>query len=143
VAAAILCGGCAWFKRTDGLADVAKMPLAPTLRLSPSVTGAAIPYQNACGQPASLPIAGPLAETIHKQLERVFQSITRDTGAGSAAAPDGTVEVALGLQQIDLAIHRPVAKPFPVTATLGMDLVFRAEDGTVLFNKKLQSAGHG
>lgn len=135
----LLFTGCSWFKRSDGLSGVTTVPLTPTLRLAQTVTTAAIPYQNACGQPATLTIASPLTEAIPKKLGRVFKGVTTDTAPGS----DGVVEVGLGLKQIDLAIHRQVNKRYPVTVTLGLDAAFLADDGTVLFSKKLQSAGHG
>ncbi len=140
---ALLGASCSWFKRGDGLAGVAVIPLSPALRLSSSVTTAAVRYQNACGEPASSSIAGPLVEAVPKKLERVFTGVTTYTGAGQTEASDGIIEVALGLKQIDLAIPRQVKRNYPVTVTLGIDVAFLAEDGTLLFSKKLQSVGRG
>ncbi|MGQ0696183.1 MAG: caspase family protein [Nitrospiraceae bacterium] len=140
---ALLDAGCSWFKRGDGLAGVAVIPLTPALRLSSSVTTAAVPYQNACGEPASSSIAGPLVEAVPKKLERVFTGVTTQTGAGQTQTSDGFIEVGLGLKQIDLAIPRQVKRTYPVTVTLGIDVAFLAEDGTLLFSKKLQSVGRG
>ncbi len=135
--------GCSWFQRGDGLVGVARLPLSPILRLSTSVTTAAIPYQNACGQPASYSAAAMLSDGVAKKLGRVFKGLHVDTVSQAGIGPDGAVEVGLGLKQIDLAIHRQVRKSYPVTVTLGLDLVFLADDGSVLFSKKLQSAGAG
>ncbi len=143
VGMALLCAGCSWFKRSDPLAGVTTIPLTPMLRLSPTVTTAAMPYQNACGQPASLPIAAQLTEVIPKKLGRVFKGMSTEALPGQRAGSDGVIEIGLGLKQIDLAIHRQANKRYPVTVSLGLDLTFLADDGTVLFSKKLQSAGHG
>lgn len=138
-----LCAGCGWFKRSDGLAGVTPHALTPLLRLSPTVSNAAIPYYNACGQPATFAAAGPLSEAIPKKLGRVFTGLVMEPSAGARSGPDGLIEVGLGFQQIDLAILRQVTKHYPVTVTIGLDLAFFADDGTVLFSKKLQSAGRG
>jgi hypothetical protein len=138
---ALFGAGCSWFKRGDGLAGVVVIPLTPALRLSSSVTTAAVPYQNACGESVSSSIAGPLGEAVPKKLERVFTGI--QTGAGQTQASDGIIEVGLGLKQIDLAISRQVNRTYPVTVTLGIDVAFLADDGTLLFSKKLQSVGRG
>ncbi|TKS57847.1 MAG: hypothetical protein EWM72_03421 [Nitrospira sp.] len=140
---ALLYAGCSWFKRSEGLPGTPVIPLTPALWFSPSLTTAAVPYQNACGQPASLSIAGPLVEAVQKKFGRVFTGVTTQTGVGQTNASDGIIEVGLGLKQIDLAIPRQVKKNYPVTVTLGFEVAFLAEDGTHLFSKKLQSAGRG
>ncbi|ALA57180.1 exported protein of unknown function [Nitrospira moscoviensis] len=145
-AAAILCAGCSWYQRVmrgDGLAGVTPVPLAPVLRFSPTVPAAAIPYQNACGEPASLPIASQLTEVIPQKLGRVFTGLAADPGPGRPAGSDGVIEIGLGLKQIDVAVLRPMRAGYPVTVTIGLDATFLADDGTVLFTKKLQSAGQG
>lgn len=139
----LLFAGCSWFKRSDGLAGIPVIPLTPALRFSPSLAAAVLPYQNACGQPASLSIAGPLMEAVPKKFGRIFTGVTTETGTEPAQASDGIIEVGLGLKQIDLAIPRQIKRNYPVTVTLGLDVAVLAEDGTFLFGKKLQSAGHG
>ena len=119
------------------------IPLSPTLRLSPSATTASVSYQNACGQPATFALAAPLADTVPKKLRRVFTGVSPETGTGPRNAPDGVIEVGLGFKQIDLAITRQQNKKYPVTVTLGVDVAFLSGDGTVLFTKKVQSAGLG
>ena len=49
----------------------------------------------------------------------------------------------MGLKQIDMAIIRQVKRKYPVTVTLGLDATFFADDGSILFTKKLQSSGYG
>jgi hypothetical protein len=143
VALALACTACSWFKRSDGLAGIPVIQLTPALRFSSSLTSAAVSYQNACGQPASISVADPFIEVVPKKLRRVFTGITPLTGAGQPNVSNGIIEVGLGLKQIDLAIPRQVKKKYPVTVTLGVEVAFFAEDGTLLFTKKLQSAGLG
>ncbi len=140
---ALLGVGCSWIERGDELAGVAVIPLSPALRLSSSVTTAAVPYQNACGEPASSSIAEPLVEAVPKKLKRVFTGVTTYTGAGQTQASDGIIEVGLGLKHVNLAIPRRVKRNYTVTVTLGIDVAFLTEDGTLLFSKQLQSAGRG
>ncbi len=77
-------------------------------------------------------------ETVPKKLGRVFNGILPNGAAG-----DGLIEVGLGLKQIDLAIIRQVKRKYPVTVTVGLDVSFVADDGSVLFTKKLQSSSSG
>jgi len=139
----LLCAGCFWSKRSDGLVGVPVIPLTPALWFAPSLTTAAVPYQNACGQPASFSLAGPIVEAVPHKLRRVFAGVTPQTEVGQTIADDGIIEVGLGLKQIDLAIPRQVKRSYPVTVTLGIELAFLAKDGTLLFSKKMQSAGRG
>lgn len=143
VVLAALSTGCSWFKRSDGLAGITAMPLTPTLHFTPNLTNATVPFQNACGQPASFSLAAPLTDAVTRKAKRIFTGVTNETGTGQSNASDGVLEVGLGLKQIDLAITRQVNKKYPVTVTLGLDAAFLADDGTMLFSKKLQSAGHG
>jgi len=140
---ALLCAGCSWFKRSEGPATASVIPLTPALWFSPSLITAAIPYQNACGQPASVSIAGPLVDAVPQKLGRVFTGVTAQTGAGQTIVSDGVIQVGLGLRRIDLMIPQQVKGNYPVTVTLGVEVAFLAEDGTHLFSKKLQSSGRG
>lgn len=134
---------CSWFSRRDGLAGVDSIPLSPVIRFSADLTGATIPYKNACGQPASLDVAGPLANGISRRFGRVFTSVTTESVNRSENNPEGTIDLALGIQQVDLAIFSQTKKSYPATVTLGLDATFLSDDGTVLFAKKIQSSGRG
>jgi len=133
-----LCAGCGWLKRSDGLSGIRPIALSPTVRWSSSLIDAVVPYQNACGQPASYPITSPLTEAVPKKLRRVFTGLSTNGGM-----EQGTIEVGVGLKQIDVAIIRQVKKKYPVTVTLGLDAAFLADDGSILFSKKLQSSAYG
>ncbi len=144
LAIVLLCVGCSWSKRGDGLAGISTIPLAPALHLSPSVTAATVSFQNACGHVASFPLAASLTEAVQRKLRRVFSDIVlADSASGLQNQRDGIIEVGLGLKQIDLAITRQVNRTYPVTVTLGVDATFFGDNGTTLFSKKIQSAGHG
>lgn len=144
LAIVLVCAGCSWFKRADGLVGISTISLAPALRLSPSVTTASVSFQNACGQAASFPLAALLADAVPRKLKRVFSGIVlAEPAGGPPNLQDGVIEVGLGLKQIDLAITRQVNRKHPVTVTLGVDAAFFGDDGTRLFDKKVQSSGHG
>ena len=133
---------CSLFSNRDGATIRYDLPLTVQLRSDPSITGAQLTYQDACGQAQSLPIGAPLQDRLERKTGRVFEKVlTGETG--SSSAPDGYVDVALGLAQVDLAIPRKANKSYPATVTLGLDFAYRAADGTVLYSKKIQSIGRG
>ncbi len=139
----LLCGGCSWFKHSSGGSDTSVIPLTPTLWFSPSLTTAALPYKNACGEPASFSIAAPLVDTVPTKLGRVFTDVKTQPSVGEATGSDGVIEVGVGLKKIDLVVPDQVKGTYPVTVTLSVEAVFLAQDGTLLFRKKLQSVGQG
>lgn len=140
----VLLAGCSWFKqRRDGLAGITPIHLNPSVRVSSNLANATIAYQNGCGQSALFSIAGPLTDAITRKLGRVFTSVVLDPSRGPAGSAEGTVEVDLGIKQIDLAIVRRAKRTYPVTVTLGLAASFLAEDGTVLYRHNVQSAGLG
>ena len=133
---------CSLFSSRDGATIRYDLPLTVQLRSDPSITGAQLTYQDACGQRQSLPIGAPLQDRLKRKTGRVFDKVlTGETG--SSSAPDGYVDAALGLAQVDLAIPRKANKSYPATVTLGLDFAYRAADGRVLYSKKIQSIGRG
>ncbi len=118
------------------------LPLTVHLRSDPSIVGAQLTYQDACGQRQSLPIASPLQELLRRKTGRVFEKVvTSETRLSSM--PDGVVDASLGLAHVDLAIVRKANRRYPATVTLGLDFAYKAADGTVLYSKKIQSIGRG
>ena len=118
------------------------LPLTVHLRSDPSIVGAQLIYQDACGQRQSLPISAPLQELLRRKTGRVFEKVvTGETRPSSM--PDGVVDASLGLAYVDLAIVRKANKRYPATVTLGLDFAYKAADGTVLYSKKIQSIGRG
>lgn len=145
VALALLCVGCIGSKRSGGLSgsETAAIPLTPALWLSPSISTAVIPYKDACGQPAVFSVADSLVEAVPKKFNRVFKGVTPQFGLEQRVTAAGVIEVGLGLKHIDLVIPRHVQGAYPVSVTLGAEMVFLTEDGKTLFAKKLQSVGRG
>ncbi len=133
---------CSLFSSRDGETIGYYLPLTVQLRSDPSIAGAQLTYQDACGQRQSLPISAPLQEMLKRKTGRVFEKVL--TGEiGSSSVPDGYVDAALGMAQVDLAIHRKVNKSYPATVTVGLDFAYTAADGRVLYSKKIQSIGRG
>ncbi|HXV69740.1 MAG TPA: hypothetical protein VD738_12540 [Nitrospira sp.] len=142
---ALLGSGCSRSKRQESGSAVppSVITLTPALWFSPSLTTATVPYLDACGKAASVPVSGPLLEAVPKKLGRVLTGVTPQFGDEQTIVSDGVVEVGLGLKQIDLTIPRQVKGTYPVTITLGMEVVFLAADGALLFSEKLEGAGRG
>ena len=133
---------CSLFSSRDGATIGYYLPLTVQLRSDPSIAGAQLTYQDACGQRQSLPISAPLQDMLKRKTGRVFEKVL--TGEkGALSAPDGYVDASLGLAQVDLAIPRKANKSYPATVTLGLDFAYRAADGKVLYSKKIQSIGRG
>jgi hypothetical protein len=133
---------CSLFSSRDGTTIGYYLPLTVQLRPDPSITGAQLTYQDACGQEQSLLISAPLQDTLKRKTGLVFERVLTDE-TESSSAPDGSVETALGLAHVDLAIPRRANKTYPATVTLGLIFVYRAADGKVLYGKNIQSIGRG
>jgi hypothetical protein len=133
---------CSLFSSRDGATIGYYLPLTVQLRSDPSITGAQLTYQDACGQRQSLPIGAPLQDMLKRKTGRVFEKVLTDE-TGSPSVLDGYVDTALGLAHVDLAIPRKANKSYPAMVTLGLDFAYMAADGTVLYSKKIQSIGRG
>jgi len=133
---------CSLFSSRDGANIGYDLPLTVQLQSDPSIAGAQLTYQDACGQAQSLTIGAPLQDRLKRKTGRVFEKVlTGETG--SSSVPDGYVDTALGLAHVDLSIPQKANKSYPATVTLGLDFAYRAPDGRVLYSKKIQSIGHG
>ncbi|HEV2172593.1 MAG TPA: hypothetical protein VGR71_03450, partial [Nitrospira sp.] len=133
--------GCGLFSSRDGLGSGYYLPLTVQLRNAPSVGAAQVTYQDACGQPQTLSFGKPLAEAITRKSGRVFQKVVTD--GGGATPVDGYEDVSVGMIKLDLLIPRKVTKSYAATLAIGLDFAYTADDGTVLYSKKLQSVGRG
>lgn len=96
-------------------------------------------YRNACGESNTIAMGRPLAAAVQQKLGGVFQRLA----PASASMPEGTIEVALVSQRIDLAILRKGEAAYPATVTIGLDLAYLAADGTTLFSKTIERTGRG
>ena len=78
---------CALFSNPDGETIGYFLPLTVQLRSDPSIAGAQLTYQDACGQRQSLPISAGLQEMLRRKTGRVFEKVlTGETGFSSAPA---------------------------------------------------------
>ena len=108
---------------------------------APSAIGAHLSYRNACGEEAGYALADPFTDVLTKKLRPVFSDITTHNQSDEAIASEGVIEVGIGLRRFDLTIPEKTPGTYPAKATIGVEMIFLARDGTLLFNKKLQ--GHG
>ena len=138
-----LLAGCSLFQSRHTLKTGYYLPLVAQLRQDSSVTGAQLTYQDACAQPKSFPISDLLQEAIKRKTGLVFEKVVTGEKGSAPLAVDGYVDVALGINQVDLVIYRKAKRSYPATVTLGLDFAYADSAGTVLFRKKLQSSSSG
>jgi hypothetical protein len=132
----LVLSGCQFFSRSQSFITY-NLPLTVLLRADSSVEQALLNYRDACGQPASVNVEGPLQEALRNKLGMVFQKVV--VASSSPVAVDGVVDVALGLKQLELFVPRKANRSYPATMTLGLDFSYSDADGTVRQSKKLQS----
>ena len=65
----------------------------------------------------------------------------RRASSDETIASEGVIEVGVGLRRIELAVPKQTHGTYPATATVGIEMVFLARDGTLLFSKKLEGTG--
>lgn len=141
MAVTLVSSGCQYFSPRHVSTNY-NLPLNVLLRLDPSVGGAVLDFQDACGQSVALPIHEPLAAELKKRMAQVFERVVLQAEP-SGEAIDGVVDVALGLRRVDLFVVRKANKSYPATVTLGLDVAYTDPQGTVLHSKKLQSVTTG
>jgi hypothetical protein len=134
--------GCSLFQGR-GINFGSAIPLTPQLRFDQSVLSAGLSYRDACGQSKVLPIQEPLQKVITGRLDRVFQRLYTPQTPPKGGAPDGYVDVGLGIGQADLFVARKGKRTYPATVTLGLDYAYRDLSGQDLYRKKLQTSVRG
>ncbi len=85
----------------------------------------------------------PLVASVPKKLTEVFTGVTAQSQLDETIASDGVIEVGIGLRRIELTIPKQAQGTYPATATIGIEMVFLARDGALLFSKKLEGTGRG
>jgi len=135
--------GCSLLKRGKEPVSTQPIPLMPVIWFSPSVTTAEVGYHDACGEMRSLPLTDALVTSVPKKLIGVFTGVTAQSHADEPIASDGVVEVGVGVRRIELAVPKQTPGTYPAKAMVGIEMVFLARDGTLLFNKKFEGTGHG
>ncbi len=135
--------GCSVLKRGKEPISSQPIPLTPAIWFSPSGTTAEVPFQDACGEAASFPLADVLMGSVPKKLNEAFTGLTAQSLPEETLASDGVIEVGVGLRRIDLAVPTQAPGTYPATARVGIEMVFLARDGALLFSKKLEGIGRG
>lgn len=135
--------GCSRLTQPKEPVTIQAIPLTPVIWYSPSVTHAESPYDNACGEKTAVNLADAVMSAVPQKLTNVFDGVIAQKQAEEPLASDGVIEVGVGHRRIDLVIPKSAPGTYPVTATVGMEMVFLARDGTLLFSKKLEGTGRG
>jgi hypothetical protein len=143
VALALAGAGCVLLKRAKEPTGSQPISLTPVIWFSPSVTSAEVPYHDGCGETRSVALADVLIASVPKKLTGVFVGVTAQSQTTEAIASDGVVEVGMGPRRIELAIPTQAQGTYPATATVGIEMVFLAREGTLLFSKKVEGTGRG
>ncbi len=144
VLALVLSGvGCSLLKRGKEPVSSQPIPLTPVIRFSPSVTTAEVLYPDRCGERRSFALGDALVASVPKKLTGVFAGVTARSQTGETIASEGVIEVGVGLRRLELDVPKQAQGTYPATATVGIEMVFLARDGTVLFSKNFEGAGRG
>ena len=134
---------CSLLNREQQSANPEPISLTPTIWFSPSGTTAEIPYRNACHEAVAMPMADLLLGSVPNKLAKSFTNVTAQNQSEDLLTSDGVVEVGVGLRRIDLDVPSQRPGTYPATATVGLEMVFLARDGTMLFSRKLEGTGRG
>ncbi len=134
--------GCNWFSsRGVGDSEGYWLPLTVKLRLDPSVTEAGLAYADACGQRRTLPLGDRLKGVLEREIGMVFEHLQTESSPAKGGPPDGEVEVALGLKEVELLIPRKGKRSYPATVTVGATISYFDAAGALLYTKKLRTEG--
>ena len=135
--------GCSLLKRGKEPVSTQPIPLTPVIWFSPSVTTAEVPYHDGCGEVRSLSLTDALVTSVPRKLTGVFTGVAAQSQVDEPIASDGVVEAGVGVRRIELAVPKQTPGTYPATVTVGIEMVFLAREGTLLFNKKFEGTGHG
>ncbi len=69
----------------------------------------------------------------------VFEHLQTESSSTKHGPPDGAVEVALGLKEIELLVSRKGKRSYPATVTVGATVSYIDAAGALLYTKKLRS----
>jgi hypothetical protein len=112
--------------------------------LDPSVTNASLDYANACQQPATLPFGVQLVKGVTREVGMAFEHIVEGSSKPAAnKIPDGTVQVTLGLKELQVFIPRHEANTYSATVALGGTVTYLDERGSAVYTKSLRTEARG
>ncbi len=143
LALALSCAGCSFLKGGKEPVNSQPISLTPVIWFSPSVTTAEMSYLDGCGETRSVALADALVASVPKTLTEVFTGVTTQSQTDETITSDGVIEVGVGLRRIELTVPKQAQGTYPATATIGIEMVFLASDGALLFSKKLEGTGRG
>ena len=135
--------GCSMLAQEKRPIDVTPIPLTPAIWFSPSGMTADVSYQNACQETVAMPMADLLRASVPNKLTRVFTGVIAKHESEDFLGSDGVVEVGLSVRRVEVVIPKQLPGEYPASATIGLEMVFLARDGAMLFSKRLEGTGHG
>ena len=90
-----------------------------------------------------MPMADLLRGSVSNKLTGVFTGVISKNESEDLLGSDGVVEVGLSVRRLDVAVPKQLPGEYPASATIGIEMVFLARDGAMLFSKRLEGTGHG
>jgi len=146
--AALVAGGCSklTLPRLEFGAEKPQAPSVPLrvrVELDPLLQQAALPYEDFCGSPQSIPVGKKLREQILADTRKVFQEIIDRDEPSLGLVADAVLYFTMEEQSYDLPIlHRSAGKEYPAKATIGVRAVLReGQDGPEVFNSSVRGTG--
>lgn len=136
--AAVL-GGCSGSRWFSGDGQGYWLPLNVNLTLDQTVTQASFDYGDACQQPQVLAFGDNLSKTLQRQIGLAFVHVNDGTKAPGKDPIDGTVQIALGLKDLQLFIPVHDKNTYPANIVLGGTASFLDETGAVLYSKSIRT----
>lgn len=130
------CSGSRWFS-SDGQGYW--LPLTVNLNLDQTVTQASFDYGDACQQPQVLAFGEGLSKSLKRQIGLAFVHVNDGTKAPGKDSVDGTVQITLGLKDLQLFIPVHDKNTYPVNIVLGGTASFLDETGAVLYSKSIRT----
>ncbi|MEW6542525.1 MAG: hypothetical protein AB1411_02820 [Nitrospirota bacterium] len=122
------------------------LPLTVNLQLDPSVTGAGLEYNDACGQAQVLQLGDRFRASLKREIGMTFEHLQMEGGPqfpGPSEPPDAVVQVSLGLKELRLFIPRHETNSYAAAVSLGATVNYVDVDGTVLYTKSLKTEARG
>lgn len=135
--------GCSMLTRETQPINSEPIPLTPAIWFSPSGMTADISYQNGCHEIMAMPMADLLRKSVPNKLTRVFTGVMAKNESDEILGSDGVVEVGLNVRRLDVVIPEQLPGEYPASATIGLETVFLARDGTMLFSRRLEGTARG
>jgi len=119
------------------------LPLSVDLKLDQTVKEASLDYNNACQQPQALAFGDRLSKAVRREVGMAFVHVQEDGKPPGKEPVDGTVQVTLGLKDLQLFIPLHETNTYPAVVTLGGTATFLDDAGAVRYSKSLRTEAKG